>query len=125
MEEETVEEEIIKNLFGEEKQNWIKNMRYESLKRVWDSRNDREVSAYYFGYSEKEDAELFLRRNEEEVEIFVISGNKCRVRHWDGEVHYACMQTRYIGNYGKIKEFPSIDEKNYILQRLKKLEKLN
>jgi hypothetical protein len=112
----------------EHKTNWLKDIPYESAVVVYDSRKsglleDKERSAFYFGYNEREQFNLFLRREKEEVEMYIIKDEKCWVKHW-GECGIPCLDTEYIGNLEKSKRFPNGDEeKKYALKRLKELNK--
>jgi hypothetical protein len=109
--------------------NWLKGIPYESSVAIYDGRDssplvNKEKSAYYFDYNEKEQFHLFLRKNKDrEVEMYVIRDEKCWVKYWDGDTQIPILDTEYIGLLGKTKRFPNEAEKEYALKRLEELDK--
>jgi hypothetical protein len=111
----------IKSFGVKEKRYYLEGISYESISIVWDSREHEERYAYYFGYNEREKFHLFLRREKEKVEMYVIKDEKCWVKYWD-ECSIPCLDTKFIGNLGETREFQNQEEKEYTLKRLLELE---
>jgi hypothetical protein len=113
-----------------EKSNWLKGIPYESTVVIYDSRRTGitecgEKSAFYFGYNGRENSHIFLREEKGKVEVYTIRDDKCWVKYWDGETYIPCLDTRYVGNLEKTGRFPDEKEREYVLQRLKKLKEKN